>query len=165
MEKEIKQSLQLRLNVLVDKGETKMRKIGKGLVVLVCVVGLVGMFGCSGFQDILTPCHINEAAIEYAGIPGTSYMPWTSVWDASRVLSHMNYNHSVYQISYERMKQDDNLQHSFLYGNLEVNIADARSFQEQLFDPSGPIGLAIPMLFGGTLGALFINTPKKKKEE
>ena len=142
-----------------------LRKIGKGLVVLVCVVVLVVMFGCSGFQDILTPCHIDETAIGYANIESTSYMPWTTVWDANRVLFHMNYNHNVLQISYERMKQDDNLQHSFLCGSLELNIVDAESFQEKLFDPSGPIGLAIPMLFGGTLGALFINVPKKKNEE
>ena len=142
-----------------------MKKIGRSLVVLVCVVGLVGMFGCSGFQNILTPCHIDEAAIEYADIPATSYMPWTTVWDANRVLSHMGFNHSTLQISYERLKQDDSLQHSFLYSNLELNIADATTFQQQVFDPSGPIGLAIPMLFGGTLGALFINTPKKKKED
>ena len=140
-----------------------MRKLGKSLVTLICVVGLVVMFGCAGLQDIVTPCHIDKAAIEYAGTEATSYLPWTTIWDSRRVLAYMNYMHTQTQIAYERLQQDDSLTHAFLLNGVEVNLADAVGLQEQLFDPAGPIGLALPMLFGGTLGALFI--PRKREKD
>jgi hypothetical protein len=142
-----------------------MKRIGKGLILTICIVGLLALFGCSMVQDIATLCHIDETAVEYSETTKTSYLPWTTVYDAKRVLAHINYKHQQLQLAYERMKVDDNLRHAFLTGNLELNIADAVAFQQKVFNPAGPIGLGLTTLFGGTIGALFINTPKKKKEE
>jgi hypothetical protein len=140
-----------------------MRKLGKGLVTLICVAGLVIMFGCAGMQDIATPIHIDKAAIEYAGVEATSYLPWTTVWDSRRVLAYMNYMHTQTQVAYKRLQQDDNLTHAFLLNSVEVNLADAVGLQKQLFDPTGPIGLLLPALFGTGIGAMFI--PRKRERD
>ena len=140
-----------------------MKKFGKGLVGLVCILGLITMFGCVGFQDIVTPCHIDVAAIEYAGTTATSYTPYTSVWDAKRVRAYMNYMHVQTQTAYERLQQDDSLSHAFLLNSVDANIADSVQLQAQVFNPAGPIGIALPALLGLGAGTFLINTPKKKK--
>ena len=140
-----------------------MRKLGKGLVTLICVVGLVIMFGCTTFQELVTPCHIDKKAPENAGMEATSYLPWTTVWDARRVFAHLNYMHTQTQIAYERLQQDDSFTHAFLLNSVEVNLADAIGLQEQLFDPAGPIGLLLPALFGGGIGAMFI--PRRREKD
>lgn len=143
-----------------------MKKFGKGLLGLVLVVGLLAMFGCSLVQDTITPCHVGEEAIEYAGIKGTSYVPWTTVFDAKRVRGYMNFNHVQYQTTYDRAKQDDTLRYTFISDGLNVHIADATAFQQKVFSPTSPVGLLLPTLLGGTLGSLFIKRPgdKSKKE-
>ncbi len=139
-----------------------MKRIGKGLILTICIVGLLALFGCSMVQDIATPCHIDKIAFDYGKVEPTSYLPWTTVYDAKRVLKHINYIHQQLQLTYERMKVDDNLRHAFLTGTLELNIADAVQFQQKVFNPAGPIGLGLTTLFGGTIGALFIKRPGDK---
>ena len=142
-----------------------MKKFGKSLIGLVLVVGLLAMFGCSLVQDTITPCHVGEEAIEYAGIKGTSYVPWTTVFDAKRVRDYMNFNHVQYQTAYDRAKQDDTLRYTFISDGLNVHIADATALQQKIFSPTGAIGLAFPALFAGTLGALFIKRPGDEKKK
>ena len=141
-----------------------MKKFSKALVTLICIIGLVVMFGCAGLQDLVIPCHIDENAIVYSNQEATSYLPWTTVFDAERIRAYMNYKHLDYQKSLKDLLGDDNLQYDFYTGQLNSAIADARQFQQKLFNPNGSIGMAITALFGGTIGAMFINTPKKKKE-
>jgi len=140
-----------------------MKKFVKGLVGLVCIIGLITLFGCIGFQDAITPCHIDEAAIEYSAQEATSYMPYTSVWDAKRIRTYINYMHVQTQNMYKRLQQDDSLTHAFLLNSVEANIADSVQLQAQVFNPSGPIGIALPALLGLGAGTFLINTPKKKK--
>lgn len=140
-----------------------MKKLGKALVTLVCVVGLVIMFGCASFQDLATPCHINEDAIEYSGQPATSYLPWTTVFDAERIKAYIDYEHMDLQRYFKVTAEEDNLHYNFLTDRVTSSIADAREFQQKVFNPNGSIGIAITALFGGTIGAMFINTPKKEK--
>jgi hypothetical protein len=141
-----------------------MKKLSKALVTLVCVIGLVIMFGCAGLQDLVIPCHIDEGVIEYSQQPATSYLPWTTVFDAERIRAYTDYTHLDYQKSLKDLLEDDNLQYSFYTDRLISSIADARQLQQKLFDPNGSIGMAITALFGGTIGALFINTPKKNNK-
>jgi len=143
---------------------TLFRRGGKGLIGLMLVIGLLAMFGCSMVQDAITPCHIDEAAVKYANVEATSYVPYTSVYDAKRVLAHIDFNHAVLQLGYARLSQDDKLKRNFLVPRLEADVTDAVNFQKKVFRPTGAIGLAFPALFAGTFGAMFINTPKKKKE-
>lgn len=141
-----------------------MKKISKALVTLVCIVGLVIMFGCAGLQDIATPCHIDENAIVYSEQEPTSYLPWTTVFDAERIKAYMDYKHLDFQKGLKDLLEDDNLAYDFYTGQLNSSIADARQLQQKLFNPNGSIGMAITALFGGTIGAMFINTPKKKEK-
>jgi len=127
---------------------------------------LLGFIGCAGFQDVLMPCHIGEAAVEYSGQEATSYMPWTSIWDAKRIRAYMNFNHIQYQNTYERLKRDDALTHAFLLSSADANIADAMQFQATVFSPTGPIGALLLAGSGLGIGALAIKRPgdKTKKE-
>ena len=139
-----------------------MKKLGKSVVVLVCVVGLVVMFGCAAFQDLATPCHIDEQAIKYADVEPTSYLPWTTLWDAQRLRKDIIFKHDQLQVVYQRLQEDDAMLVGYVLDTLDVSIVSAGEFKENVFNPSGPIGLLIPTLFGGTIGAMFFNTPKKK---
>lgn len=144
----------------------KMRKLGKALIMLVCVLGLVIMFGSGCFQDLATPCHIDEKAIEYSEVDATSYLPWTTLWDAQRLRGEILYRHSNLQRVYVRLQEDDNAEVTFLVDALDTSVAGAREFQDQVFNPSGPVGMLLPTLFGGVLGSVFIKRPgdKSKKE-
>lgn len=140
-----------------------MRKLGKGLVTLVCIVGLVIMFGCATFQELGTLCHIDGVAIKYAGLEATSYLPWTTLWDAQRIRKGILYNHKLTQMIYQRAQEDDNIEVAYIIESLDTSIMSAEEFKNAVFDPAGPIGLALPMIFGGTLGALFI--PRKRERD
>lgn len=140
----------------------RLTTISKGLVTLVCIIGLVIMFGCAGLQDLVVPCHIDENVIEYSGQEATSYLPWTTVFDAERIKSYMDYNHIDLQHYYKCEIEKDTMKYNFYSSIHNLDISDARQLQQKLFDPNGSIGMAIVALFGTTIGALFINTPKKK---
>ena len=141
-----------------------MKKFGKALVTLICIVGLIIMFGCAGLQDLVVPCHIDENAIEYSEQKPTSYLPWTTVFDAERIRAYVDYKHLDFQKTLKDMLAGDNLVYDFYTDQLNSSIADARQLQQKLFNPNGSIGMAITALFGGTIGAMFINTPKKKEK-
>ena len=138
-----------------------MKKFGKALITLICVIGLIFIFGCTMLQDVTMPCHIEEQAIEYSGVEPTSYLPWTTVFDAKRIRDHIEYQHKQTQLIYKRLQEDDTLKYSFVLDSIQLSLADAQAMQEKLFNPNGSVGMALSMLFGGTIGAMFINTPKK----
>lgn len=140
-----------------------MKKFSKALVTLVCIIGLVITFGCAGLQDLVVPCHIDENAIEYSGQKPTSYLPWTTVFDAERIKAYMNFTHLDYQKTLKDMLVGDDLLYDFYTDQINNNLADARQLQQKLFNPNGSVGMAITALFGGTIGAMFFNTPKKKE--
>lgn len=139
-------------------------KFMKTLLIALVVALLLGFMGCIGFQDIITPCHIDEAAIEYSGQEATSYVPWTTVWDAKRIRGYLNFNHVQYQNACERLKQDDSLTHAFLLDGADANIADAVQFQATVFSPTGPIGALLLAGGGLGIGALAISKPGDKKQ-
>jgi len=142
-----------------------MKRLGKALVMLVCVLGLIVMFGCAAFQDLATPTHIDQQAIEYPiGFKPTSYLPWTTLWDAQRLRKEILYRHDCLQRVYVRLQEDDTAVVTHILDGLDTSIAGANEFKEKVFNPSGPVGTLLPMLFGGTIGAMFINTGKKEKK-
>jgi len=141
----------------------KVKTLGKGLVAALLLTGLVAMFGCSMVQDAFVPCNIEQEAIVYSGQKPTSWVPWTTLYDGNRILEWIDFNHLQYQLACNRMKEDDKLVHGKIVGRLTVSIDQSTSFKSKVFSPTGAIGMAFPALFAGTFGALFINTPKKKK--
>lgn len=140
-----------------------MRKFSKALLMLICVAGLVVIFGCGSLQNLSMPTHVNPDAIDYAEVEPTSYLPWTTLWDAQRIRREMIYKHDCLQKVYIRLQEDDNAKVTHLLNGLDTNISEAETMKEKLFNPNGSVGMAMTALFGGTIGAFFINTPKKKK--
>ncbi len=120
----------------------------KKLIIWLCVLGLTMIYGCSSFQDVLTPCYIPEEVIESTdvNIPLIPHMPYTSLFDARYVKTKMYYRYLLY----------DNL--------MTGSIQASEKFQSMVFSPTGPIGLMFPTLMGGTLGALLISKPDDKKK-
>lgn len=139
-----------------------MRKLGKALVTLICVIGLVFIFGCASLQNLAIPTHVDEGAIVYSDVEPTSYLPWTTLYDAQRLRREIVYKHECLQRVYKRLQEDDNAKVTHIIGGLDNNIGESQVIKEKLFNPNGSVGMALTALFGGTIGALFINTPKKK---
>ena len=132
-----------------------MNKKQKTLTVLM-VMGLAVMFGCSAFQDVITPTFVSEDAAEWADVPTKLLMPYTTLWDAKRVGRAIDY-----KITIERIKGG-------YYKNItNLAIVAGEEIKTTLFSPQGPVGLALPMLFGGTIGTLlggaYRQRPKDKK--
>lgn len=141
-----------------------MKYLKPFLIILLATI-ILAIIGCSGFQDALTPCHIDGVAIEYSGQEATSYMPWTTVWDAKRIRAYLNFNHVQYQNACERLKQDDTLTYAFLLNGVDANIADSVQFQATVFSPTGPLGALLLAGGGLGIGALAIKRPGDKSKK
>ena len=143
-----------------------MNKKLETLIVGVIALVLITFFGCSAMQDAITPCHIEPDAIEYSKEKPTSFVPFTTIWDAERVNYRVDYVHQLTQIACARMAEDDVLKVNFIKDKSTIHLAGAREFQETVFSPTGPVGLLVSGLGFGTLGALLIKRPgdKSKKE-
>ena len=138
----------------------KLKVLGVGLVMAV----LVGFLGCAGFQDALTPCYIDREIGEYAEDDMTSFVPFTSLFDAKRLKRRMDYVHEMNQEQISRLHVDDIMVYSFLNDSITIGMKDSSQLQETIFSPSGPLGLLIPTLLGGTLGATLISKPSDRKK-
>ncbi len=125
--------------------KTKMQK----LVVWVSILMLTVMLGCASFQDALTPCYIPPETLIAADTKATTIMPFTTLFDARRVDFKLDYTYTLATMKYKYLK-----------GLGEFHMAGAEEFQTMLFSPEGPVGLLLPTIFGGTLGALLIKRPQ-----
>ena len=131
-----------------------MNKKQKTLTVLM-VMGLAVMFGCSAFQDVITPTYVSEEAAKWADTTPKLFMPYTTLWDAKRVGMAIDY-----KIMIERFKG------GYYKSMTNLSILAGENIKSTVFSPEGPIGLLLPTLLGGTLGAMLIKRPgdKSKKE-
>ncbi len=118
-------------------------------------LGLGVMFGCSAVQDIITPAVVSQEAAEWADTTPKSFMPYTTLWDAKRIGSAIDF-----KITIERIRG------GYYKGITNLSIVASEELKTTLFSPEGPIGLLLPTLFAGTLGALLVKRPgdKSKKE-
>jgi len=134
--------------------EDKMNKKQKTLTVLM-VMGLAVMFGCSAIQDVLTPTFVDENAAAWANTTTRLLMPYTTLFDAKRVGRAIDY-----KLTIEKIKG------GYYKGITNIAILAGEEIKATVFSPEGPIGLLLPTLFGGTLGAMLIKRPgdKSKKE-
>jgi hypothetical protein len=134
-------------------------------IITLCGVLLVGFLGCSAMQDAIIPCYINPEAVEYADEEPISFLPYTSLWDAERIALGMEHSHFLNQRNLVRLMEDDDTKHSFLSEQHASYMKSAREFRDIVFDPSGPVGAMIPLLLGGTFGALAIKRPGDKSKK
>ena len=133
-----------------------MNKKQKTLTVLM-VMALAVMFCCSACQDVITPTYVNKEAAEWAGTTTKLFMPYTTLWDAKRVSQAIDFKITIEKIRGGYYKNITNL-----------GILGGEEIKTTLFSPQGPVGLALPMLFGGTIGTLlggaYKQRPKDKKK-
>lgn len=131
-----------------------MKRIHKIIVALVS--GLLIIFiGSSCVQDIVTPAYVDKNAAEWANVPTKMLMPYTTLWDAKRVLAAIDFRFAT-----EKIKAG-------YYGSvMSVSIAAGEEFKNFAFSPTGPVGLLTTTVGGGALGAFLIKRPgdKSKKE-
>ena len=113
------------------------------------------MFGCSAVQDVIVPTYVDEGAATWADVPTKMLMPYTTLFDAKRVASAIDY-----KLTIEKIKG------GYYKGITNLSILGGEEIKATMFSPDGPIGLLLPTLFGGTLGAMLIKRPgdKSKKE-
>jgi len=137
----------------------------KVILVAISATMLIAFFGCAAFQDALTPAYIEPEAAEYAKTEKMSFMPYTTLLDADRVGKRMAYVHKLTQLGLARDIEDDVIRYGFLNDIHLAHIQNAQAFQSQVFSVDSPLGLLMPTLFGGTLGALLIRRPGDKKKE
>jgi hypothetical protein len=125
------------------------------LLTVIMVMGLAVMFGCSALQEIITPTYVSKEAAEWANTTSKLFMPYTTLWDAKRVGAAIDYKLTIEKIRGGYYKNMTNLA-----------IFAGEELKTTLFSPEGPIGMLLPMLFGGGLGAMLIKRPgdKSKKE-
>jgi len=138
----------------------KIKVLAVGLIIVV----LVGFLGCAGFQDALTPCYIDQEIGEYTESNMTSFVPFTSLFDAKRLKRRMNFIHQMNQEEISRLGVDDGMLYVFLNDSVTLGMGDASQLQETIFSPSGPIGLLVTTSLGGLLGATLISKPSDRKE-
>jgi len=128
---------------------TKIQKIAVTFLVMLTVA----LFGCAAFETAVTPCYIDEAAIEYSNAEVPLLLPYTTLADALYVDARMDYIYDMGKLEYDYLKT-----------TLGYRITAADQLRQTVFDPSGPIGLLLPALSGFGLGSLLISKPSDKKE-
>jgi hypothetical protein len=136
----------------------------KTITVTIVTLSLIALFGCSAMMDAVTPTFIEPEAAAYADANSTSFMPFTTLWDAERVISKMDYSHQLNQLLLLRQAEDDDIRYGFLKDAQVGHNVSAKQLQTALLTPEGPIGLLLPTLLGGTLGALIIKRPGDVKK-
>jgi len=131
----------------------KLKKIMQTtIIVLVGLITLV-FVGAGCMQDVVTPTYVDEGAAEWADVPTTMFLPYTTLWDAKRVARAIDY-----KLTIERIKGG-------YYKNItNLSILAGEEFKDTVFSPNGALSL---LLIGGpmcALGAYGISKPKDRKE-
>jgi len=146
-----------------------MKKYLKSLLVTITAAGLLTFFGCSAIKDVLTPAYIEPDAIEYTREKPTSFMPFTTMWDALRIDQKLDYIYSINQADLAYMLENENRKYDFLKGRSTLHIASGREFQSNVFSPQGPIGLLLPTSLTAILAAMaggkYLKSPREKELE
>jgi hypothetical protein len=133
------------------------------VVVGICIAALTLMLGCGAFLNAVTPCFIEPEIIADVNDSGTSFMPFTSLWDAQRLINKLDYLYQLNQINLARQIENEKLRYEYLRGLQSVHIQDSQEFQATIFSPEGVVGILLPAALGTTVGAFLLNTPKKKE--
>lgn len=134
------------------------------VIVTIATVVLALMIGCAAMMNAVTPAFIEPEMIADVNEPATSFVPFTSLWDAERMLGKFDYKYQMKQLNLTRQIENNNIRHAFLRDFQLTHIEEARQFQETVFSPTGPIGILFPASVGLLIGWRGIEKPKSKKE-
>jgi len=139
------------------------KHLQRGIVLLSTII-LVAFLGCSAMMDGVTPCHIDERIGEYTEEPMVSYLPYTSLWDAKRLNRELDRKHEKADTDLVRLIEDNDDFYTFLKDAHAIHMAGAQEFQDNVFNPTGPIGALILATTGVSIGAFGISKPGDKKK-
>lgn len=139
-----------------------MKKWLKYVAAVFLILAELILIGCAMVPDLVIPCWIEPEAAEVADVNIPGLLPWTTLHDAQQVSRGLNYNHLMSQMRFARGLADENLKHDFLSNAHNLYIEQAEQFKEDVFSPTGPIGI---LLSGGALGGLmlFVDKPGTRK--
>lgn len=119
-----------------------MKKLLSTTIIVLAGLIVFLFVGCSTLMDVVTPCYIPPELAETIDEPLTTWpIPYTSVFDAERILRKLHY----------------------WAEGLNISIAGAREFQQNVFNPTGPLSF---LMIGGPLfaaGAYGVSKPKDRK--
>ncbi len=132
------------------------------VIVTIATIVLVLMVGCAAMMNAVTPSFIEPEIIADVNEPATSFMPFTSLWDAERILNKFDYLYQINQRILVRQIEDNDARHGFLRGLQLTHIEGAREFQDAAFSPTGAIGVAFPGLVGLLIGWRGLTKPGDK---
>lgn len=140
-----------------------MTKLQKMLVAL-SVLLLVALIGCSGFQDGIVPCWIEQRVGDYTGEPMTSALPYTTIADAKRQMDFMQYVHDTKQLGFLRLSEND-VRFVRQMNKIQTGHLDrAQELRDNVFFPTGPGGLLLAMLPALAIGKYGLSNPSDKKK-
>ena len=128
---------------------TKLQK----LLLSMCVTLIIGIIGCSAFQDSIVPCWVDREAITLSGADVPRLLPYTTIADAEYVQARLEYVHTMGEVEY-----------NYIQNNITTHLENAEQFRGTLFNPTGAIGLLLPSLSFLGIGALAISKPSDKKK-
>lgn len=134
-----------------------MSKKLQTMIVTISILVLAALFGGACIQDVITPCNIPRVSFEYADVNATSFLPWTTLFDAKRVDRMIEFKHVWNQTT-------DTLRYKLSKSLSTFHIGIAEELKATLFSPTGPIGLMFPMLGGTAIGTFLLSKPKDKKK-
>lgn len=135
----------------------------KTLFTLIVTSILVTVIGCSAWMDGITPAYIEPDVIDYAKVEPKVFTPYTSLWDAKRIVKGLDYQHYMNQAELNRLIEDDNMKHKHLNGIQQGYNNSAEELRNTLFSPTGPVSMLSAAL-GLGLGAFLIPRPSDKKK-
>lgn len=123
--------------------------------IIITLAGLISLvfIGCTLVQDGIVPCYVDPNAAAYADEPLTSIMPWTTIADAKRIESKMDYVYETKKLGYVYFKD-----------NMAFHLLNSEQFKHSIFAPDGALSL---LLIGGpmcALGAFGVSKPADKKK-
>jgi hypothetical protein len=141
-----------------------MKKLLQKITIGIAAILLLAMFGCAAFRDIATPSYIEEDMIVYAEEEPTSFLPWTTLWDAERIEAKFDFMHLMNQIRWQRQIEDDVMFVDFIKNAQAKHTASAKELQKTIFTPDGTIGLLGISSLSMMVGWLGLRRPGDKKE-
>jgi len=142
-----------------------MRKKTQTIIITVSIFLLAAFVGCSMFQDGVIPCYVEPEAIKYTAENPTTWLPFTTLFDAKRIQKKAEYIHLMTLLELDRKKEDENLLYAPIADGLVVNIKAATGLKQTVFDPDGTVGLLVTCGLGLGLGGLLIKRPQEKELE
>lgn len=135
----------------------KLLKTTTGTVLRTTAITLVGaivllFIGAGCIQDGVIPTYVDEDAAKWANVPTKLFLPYTTLWDAKRVMYAIDY-----KLAMERMTG------GYYKGITNISIMAGEELKATVFSPDGILSMLMiggPMLALGTYG---ISKPKDKK--